>query len=39
MFIREGIRSVQEVGLSASDLRKVCCGNAFSLMRLLDASG
>jgi aminocarboxymuconate-semialdehyde decarboxylase len=38
MFIREGIRSVQEVGLSASDLRKVCCGNAFSLMRLLDVS-
>lgn len=36
MFIREGIRSVQEAGLSSADLRKVCCENAFSLMRLLD---
>ncbi len=35
MFIREGIRSVQEAGLSATDLQKVCCGNAFSLMRLV----
>lgn len=35
MFIREGLRSVKEAGLSAADLQKVCCGNAFSLMRLL----
>ncbi|MES2187793.1 MAG: amidohydrolase family protein [Pseudomonadota bacterium] len=36
MFIREGMRSVQEAGLSAADLHKVCCGNAFSLLGLLE---
>jgi len=38
MFIREGIRSVREAGLSAADMRKVCCGNAFSLLRLVDGA-
>ncbi len=38
MFIREGMRSVREAGLSGADLRKVCCGNAFSLMRLVEPS-
>lgn len=36
MFIREGLRSIREAGLSDTDYQKVCCGNAFSLMRLVD---
>lgn len=36
MFIREGIRSIKEAGLSSTDFQKVCCGNAFSLMRMAE---
>jgi predicted TIM-barrel fold metal-dependent hydrolase len=39
MFIREGLRSIKEAGLSSADYQKVCCGNAFSLMRLTEKDG
>ena len=34
MFIREGIRSVEELGLSDNDKRKIYFGNAMGLLRL-----
>ena len=34
MFIREGIRSVEELGLSENDKRKIYFGNAMGLLRL-----
>ena len=34
MFIREGIRSIEELGLSAEDNEKLYLGNALRLMRL-----
>jgi uncharacterized protein len=34
MFIREGIRSVEELGLSEADKRKIYFGNAAKLLRL-----
>ena len=34
MFIREGIRSIEELGLSAADREKVYLGNALRLMRM-----
>jgi aminocarboxymuconate-semialdehyde decarboxylase len=34
MFIREGIRSIEELGLPEGDKRKIYFGNAMSLLRL-----
>ena len=34
MFIREGIRSIEELGLSEGDKRKIYIGNALKLMRM-----
>ena len=34
MFIREGIRSVEELGLSDEDKHKIYAGNALKLMRM-----
>jgi aminocarboxymuconate-semialdehyde decarboxylase len=34
MFIREGIRSVEDLNLSECDKRKIYFGNALRLMRL-----
>jgi aminocarboxymuconate-semialdehyde decarboxylase len=34
MFIREGIRSIEELGLSEDDRRKIYLGNALGLLRL-----
>ena len=34
MYIREGIRSIEELGLSETDKRKIYFGNAMKLMRL-----
>ena len=34
MFIREGIRSIEELGLSESDKRKIYVGNASILLKL-----
>jgi predicted TIM-barrel fold metal-dependent hydrolase len=33
MFIREGLRSVEELGLGAEDTHKILCGNAQKLLR------
>jgi len=33
MFIREGLRSIADLGLSEEDHHKICCGNAQLLMR------
>ncbi len=38
MFIREGIRSVEELNLSESDKRKIYFGNALRLMRMPQAA-
>jgi uncharacterized protein len=35
MFIREGIRSIEELGLLDSDKRKIYFGNAMGLLRLI----
>jgi hypothetical protein len=32
MFIREGLRSVEELGLADSDKRKIYLGNALGLL-------
>jgi len=32
MYIREGINSIFNVGLTPQDIHKVCCGNAQKLM-------
>jgi len=34
MFIREGIRSVEDLKLSDEDNQKIYCGNALRLLRL-----
>ena len=34
MYIREGIRSVEDLGLPESDKRKIYCGNALKLLRM-----
>ena len=34
MFIREGIRSIEELGLPEGDKRKIYFGNAMKLLRL-----
>ena len=34
MFIREGIRSVEDLNLSDEDKRKIYCGNALRLLRM-----
>jgi aminocarboxymuconate-semialdehyde decarboxylase len=34
MFIREGIRSIEELGLSEGDKRKIYFGNASTLLKL-----
>ena len=34
MFIREGIRSIEELGLSEADKRKIYYGNASTLLKL-----
>jgi aminocarboxymuconate-semialdehyde decarboxylase len=34
MFIREGIRSVEDLDLSERDKRKIYFGNAMKLLRL-----
>lgn len=39
MFIREGIRSVEDLNLSESDKRKIYFGNALKLMRMPQAKG
>jgi aminocarboxymuconate-semialdehyde decarboxylase len=39
MFIREGIRSVEELGLSEEDRHKIYAGNALRLMRMDAADG
>jgi aminocarboxymuconate-semialdehyde decarboxylase len=36
MFIREGIRSIEDLGLSETDKRKIYFGNAMKLMRLAE---
>jgi aminocarboxymuconate-semialdehyde decarboxylase len=38
MFIREGIRSVEDLKLSEDDKRKIYFGNAMSLLRLSAAA-
>lgn len=38
MFIREGIRSIEDLNLSESDKRKIYFGNALRLMRMADKS-
>ena len=38
MFIREGIRSIEELNLSEIDKRKIYFGNALRLMRMPDKS-
>src|SRR5919106_1343812 len=39
MFIREGIRSVEDLGLSASVKRKIYSGNALELLRMRVGGG
>jgi predicted TIM-barrel fold metal-dependent hydrolase len=34
MYIREGIRSIEDLKLSAADKRKIYSGNALKLLRL-----
>jgi aminocarboxymuconate-semialdehyde decarboxylase len=34
MFIREGIRSIEDLNLSENDKRKIYFGNALRLMRM-----
>jgi len=34
MFIREGIRSIEDLKLSENDKRKIYFGNALRLMRM-----
>jgi aminocarboxymuconate-semialdehyde decarboxylase len=34
MYIREGIRSIEDLKLSAADQRKIYSGNALKLLRL-----
>ena len=34
MFIREGIRSVEDLKLSQSDTRKIYFGNAMKLLKM-----
>jgi aminocarboxymuconate-semialdehyde decarboxylase len=34
MYIREGIRSIEDLKLSAADRRKIYSGNALKLLRL-----
>ncbi|TMH92397.1 MAG: amidohydrolase, partial [Betaproteobacteria bacterium] len=36
MFIREGIRSVEDLKLSEADKRKIYFGNAMKLLRMPD---
>ena len=38
MFIREGIRSVEDLKLSEEDKRKIYFGNALRLLRMPDAA-
>ena len=38
MFIREGIRSIEDLNLSESDKRKIYFGNAMKLMKMKDDS-
>ena len=34
MFIREGMRSIEDLNLSETDKRKIYFGNALKLMRM-----
>jgi predicted TIM-barrel fold metal-dependent hydrolase len=38
MFIREGIRSIEELGLSEADKQKIYCDNALRLLKLDQAA-
>jgi aminocarboxymuconate-semialdehyde decarboxylase len=39
MFIREGIRSIEDLGLNTEDARKLYFGNAFKLLGMKDRKG
>ena len=36
MFIREGMRSIEDLNLSESDKRKIYFGNALKLLKMPD---